>query len=187
MIQLESYSLTVITWNTSTPQKLDTVSSLHIEAESYQLATNIINKGSVIGGLDLGSVVRYDRVQFFPSSNQVRTRIAVDDSRAGQVIEFRLDGEEGELIASLTVPPTGGYTQFQEVTTSLLKNVSGVHSLYVLPKGGNGLVTGAGDMDWIEFIEQIPTKLEFQYKTNQITIKGSRGTFNLNGQRMSKE
>ena len=65
----------------------------------------------------------------------------------GGSFELRLDAADGELVATLSVHDTGGWSTFQRVEAALTP-VSGVHTVYVV-SADNG--TYNGDLDWIEF------------------------------------
>ena len=59
------------------------------------------------------------------------------------------DKLDGELVASLPVPHTGGWEKWQNLSTSILKPITGKHDLYLVFKGNKGgkLFT----FDWWKF------------------------------------
>ena len=67
----------------------------------------------------------------------------------GGTIEVHADKLDGELVASLPVPHTGGWEKWQNLSTSILKPITGKHDLYLVFKGNKGgkLFT----FDWWKF------------------------------------
>ncbi|MDE5954663.1 MAG: carbohydrate-binding protein, partial [Duncaniella sp.] len=56
----------------------------------------------------------------------------------GGTIEVRLDKEDGELIASLNVPGTGGWEDWKSIETSVVAKATGIHDVYFVFKGRKG-------------------------------------------------
>ena len=69
----------------------------------------------------------------------------------GGSLEFRLDSPTGTLLASTTIPVTGGWQNWQTVNGSGLE-VGGLHDLYVVFKGGSGI----GNLNWFQFSGALP-------------------------------
>jgi hypothetical protein len=129
-----------------------------IEAEQFTGQHGIINKGTVIGGLDEGDWARYDNVIFDGQNNAIRVSVAVDPARAGQTISFRLDSLTGTSLSEFVVPNSGGWTTFT-TGTALASKVSGKHVLFLVPITGNGFTSGVADVDWFEFYTVAPTSI----------------------------
>ncbi len=74
---------------------------------------------------------------------------AVASALQGGVIEVRADGKDGDIVASLTVPYTGGWEKWRTLSTQVVKSVTGKHDLYLVFKGNKGgkLFT----FDWWQF------------------------------------
>jgi Carbohydrate binding module (family 6). len=67
-------------------------------------------------------------------------------------LEARLDSVGGPLIASVTLPRTGGWDKFVSLTSSLGKDVTGMHDLYFRFNGQN--ITAGRELfnfDWWKF------------------------------------
>lgn len=82
-------------------------------------------------------------------SNVVPTlTVSAASALRGGTVEFRLDSREGEIIASLDIPHTGGWEQFKTFSKEIQVHPIGVHDLFIVFKGRKGpeLFT----MDWWE-------------------------------------
>jgi hypothetical protein len=147
----------------------DPSGTFRIEAESYSEDLGLWNKGNVIGYLDVGNWAKYSDINFSGTPNLITLNYAVDPAQSGQTLEFRLDSPTGQLISSVTLPSTGSWTTFQTIE-STVNNATGIHDLYLVPIGGNGLNSGAADLDWFEFSQgegPVNSTLNFQ---NNITL-----------------
>ena len=71
---------------------------------------------------------------------------SVASSGDGNSIELRLDRPGGALIGTLAVKPTGGMDKWESQSCSL-RDAKGVHDLYLVFKGGDGLL----NFDWWKF------------------------------------
>ncbi len=119
-----------------------------LQAESYNAMNGILNKGTTIGNFENGDWVRFDNVNLNNGYNTFTARLACDSYNAGNKLEVRLDSQTGTLKGTLTVPNTGGWTTFQDVSINLTSG-TGIHAIYfvgVTP--GSGAV---GDFDWFKF------------------------------------
>ncbi len=56
----------------------------------------------------------------------------------GGTIEVHADRKDGELIASLTVPHTGGWEEWKTLSTPVLKAITGKHDLFFVFTGNKG-------------------------------------------------
>lgn len=63
---------------------------------------------------------------------------SVASALRGGAIEVRLDSTEGDLIASLDVPGTGGWENWRYIETPALAEVPGLHDIYFVFKGRKG-------------------------------------------------
>ena len=103
-----------------------------------------------LAGFDLafaddGDYAVFEKVDFGAGVSSVDVRLASAATASGTV-EFRLDGVSGPLVATVTVPLTGGWQKWT-TTTGAATGAAGVHSLYVVLKGGAGI----GNMNWFRF------------------------------------
>lgn len=63
---------------------------------------------------------------------------SVASALRGGTLEVRLDSPEGDLIASLDVPGTGGWENWRYIETPALAEVPGVHDIFFVFKGRKG-------------------------------------------------
>jgi arabinoxylan arabinofuranohydrolase len=65
---------------------------------------------------------------------------------SGGTLEFHLDSPTGALIASGTIPVTGGWQTWKTVSAPA-SGASGIHDLYMVFKG----TTSIGNVNWFRF------------------------------------
>ncbi|MDE6327967.1 MAG: glycoside hydrolase family 43 protein [Duncaniella sp.] len=63
---------------------------------------------------------------------------SVASALRGGTLEVRLDKVDGELVASLNVPGTGGWEEWKYIETPTLTEIPGVHDIYFVFKGRKG-------------------------------------------------
>jgi glucosylceramidase len=100
--------------------------------------------GYDVGYANNGDYAVYQNVNFAAGFTNVNARIA--SAGSGGTLEFRLDSPTGTLIGVATLPVTGGWQTWQTVSGSV-SNVSGLHNLYIVFKGGSGI----GNLNWFQF------------------------------------
>jgi aryl-phospho-beta-D-glucosidase BglC (GH1 family) len=123
-----------------------------LEAEMFYAQSGVSFDSTGIGSFDAGDWLRYIDMDFGSGVDRLKLRLAVDASSAGKQIEVRLDSPTGAQIGTVTVPSTGGWTSFQEVTTPIQRS-TGVRNLYLVAKGG----TGVANIDWLQFEDSTGT------------------------------
>lgn len=64
----------------------------------------------------------------------------------GGTMEVRLDKEDGTVIATVAVAPTGGWEEWQTFTAPVTASVSGKHDIYLVFKGLKG--SRLFNLDW---------------------------------------
>ena len=146
---------TVFNGGTSTPPPPPTGGDTRdafalIEAESLndQQGLEVFDQG--FGYFDQGDWAQYENVDFADGAQSVELRIAVDDALAGQTIELRIDSPTGDLIGSHVVQGTGSWSDYQTQIASV--SVSGVHDLYLVGKGQEGIA----NLEWLRFSASSP-------------------------------
>jgi glucosylceramidase len=102
-----------------------------------------------IGGLDVGfaddgDYAVYQGVTFSAGMSTVDARVA--SGGTGGRIEFRLDAADGPVIATVTVPVTGGWQTWRTVSAAA-SSVTGVHDVYLVFDGTSGI----GNVNWFRF------------------------------------
>jgi hypothetical protein len=117
-----------------------------VEAESYDGQNGTLGQPGAIGGLDSGDWLKYSGIDFGGGATKIIARIAEDNAYAGKTLEIRLDSTTGTLVGSLTVAGTGGWTIFNEQSTTI-SGATGLHDVYIVAQGG----VGVANIDWFKF------------------------------------
>ena len=107
--------------------------------------SGITNNGTTIGSCDRGDWVCFNSVNLGSGYSTFKAYVAKGTS-TNMYAEIRLDSTSGTLAGTLTTTYTGGWSTFQEQSTSL-SGASGTHNIYVVFSGGSGV----GDFDWFKF------------------------------------
>jgi hypothetical protein len=87
--------------------------------------------GECIGFIENGHWVRYEQVDFGSGTDQMEIRAA--SASGGGIIEFRLDGPDGELLGTCLVPNTGDWQDWASFQARI-KPVSGTKTLCLVFK-----------------------------------------------------
>jgi PKD repeat protein len=134
----------------------------HKQAEFYtgQSGTRIVAQAGAESGNRIGDISNNDWIMFDPMSLQGITTVSyrVSSPNTGGSIELRSDSPTGTLLATTTVPNTGGWDNYQSTTAVNVASLSGTHKLYMVFKsatantfdldaftfGGAGVGTGTG-------------------------------------------
>jgi glucosylceramidase len=151
---LASNSAATFTWSgTQTGATPAVPATSQIQASSFASESGLETEftGDTNGGYDLGYVnpnayAVYNDVDFGTSVSQVSVRSASDGG--GGTLEFHLDSENGTLIATATLPVTGGWQTWQ-TNTATVTGASGVHKLYVVFRGSSS--SGIANLNWFQF------------------------------------
>lgn len=128
-------------------------SPIRIEAEAFANVSGNIRAaetGSPEGGLCIGwiendSGTSYSGIGLGQGYSNFRARVSTETQ--GGTIEIRLGSSTGTLLGTLTVPPTGGWTQFTTVSTRI-SLVSGTKDIYLRFLGQSQYLF---NVDWFEF------------------------------------
>ncbi|CCK24980.1 secreted glycosyl hydrolase [Streptomyces davaonensis JCM 4913] len=114
----------------------------HRQAEHYggSAGVQVVNHGPAHGGRTVGYIDNGDWISFTPYAlgNATAFTARVSSAGAGGTIEVRAGSATGALLGTATVPVTGGWETFQDVTTPLADLPSGSTQLYLVFKGGAG-------------------------------------------------
>jgi|GEM_PF-448169 len=141
-----------IDWFTFTKPTSSFDAFSQIEAESYSSLSNTdIQKVSTPSGYGLGYISSGDNVIFnnvnFGSSGTTSFIARVATSNA-TTIEIRSDSSTGTLLGTLSVPSTGSWDSYQDLSCNV-SSITGIHSVYLV-------FGGAVNIDWFTF-NQIAT------------------------------
>ena len=116
--------------------------------------------GRCVGWITHGDWLRYEGVDFGPKAEQLEIRAA--SASAGGIIEIRLDGPDGELLGSCTVPNTGDWQAWSSFTPAI-KAVSGVKTLCLVFKG-RGPARARNPGLWFARVDEEVTTIWAQFK-----------------------
>jgi len=114
-----------------------------VEAETMSDQSGIETEVCSAGGMNVAYIDNGDWVMVegvdFGSAGAGRFSASVASTKAGGTIEIRLGSTTGTLIGTLQVPNTGGFQEWQTVSTTV-NQTTGVHNVYFVFKGsGNSL------------------------------------------------
>ncbi|MGW7658679.1 PQQ-dependent sugar dehydrogenase [Streptomyces sp. NPDC054756] len=124
----------------------------HRQAEHYggSSGVQIIQKTPAHGGRTVGEIHNGDWISFTPYNlADARTFTArVSSAGAGGTIEVRTGSATGTLLGTVTVPVTGGWETFQDITTTLSGQPAASAPLYLVFKGGSGALFDVDDFSF---------------------------------------
>jgi glucosylceramidase len=116
------------------------------------------------GGYDVayasdGDYAVYKNVDFGAGVSTVTARLAcLQDNgqgngggNCGGTLEFHLGSNTGTLVASVTVPSTGGWQTWQTSPAVSASGASGVHDLYLVFKAATSGAASLGNVNWFQF------------------------------------
>ncbi len=114
----------------------------HRQAEHYgdSFGVQVVSHTPAHGGRTVGHIENGDWISFTPYAlaNATRFTARVSSGGTGGTIEVRAGSPTGALLGTATVPVTGGWETFQDVTTALSNQPSGSTTLHLVFKGGSG-------------------------------------------------
>ena len=93
--------------------------------------------GVYVADIHNGDFIKVANVDFGNNSPEKFIATVASALRGGN-IEVRLDGPDGEKVAELNVPHTGGWENWNEIETPLTEKCKGVHDLYFVFSGRKG-------------------------------------------------
>ena len=157
-LNIDWFSFTLIPTATSTTAPIAASTAVssrsafnQIEAESYNSlngsTTQILSLSS--GGYCLGynssykdgSYATFNNVNFGNGANLFKARVATTSSTS---IEIRAGSPSGTLLGNLSVPSTGSFYSFQEMTCSI-SSITGYNNIYIV-------FNEAVCIDWFTFV-----------------------------------
>lgn len=138
-----------------------------VEAETMAFSKGIKTEqndkvGVYVTDIHNGDYIKLQGVHFCKKIPRTFTARVASGLRGG-AIEIRIDSLGGKLLGSLEVPATGGWEEWQTLTTDLTSVVKGHHDLYFVFTGRKG--PKLFNFDWWEMrgLEQVNMPL-FQTK-----------------------
>ncbi|WP_405524660.1 PQQ-dependent sugar dehydrogenase [Streptomyces canus] len=122
----------------------------HRQAEHFGTASgvSVIAKDTAHGGNTVGDLNNGDWIAFTPYvlSNAKSLTARVSSGGTGGTLEIRAGSATGTLLGKATVPVTGGWETFQDVTADLSRAPRGTTTLYLVFKGsGTGALFDVDD------------------------------------------
>ncbi|WP_406396733.1 PQQ-dependent sugar dehydrogenase [Streptomyces sp. NBC_00882] len=122
----------------------------HRQAEHFGTGSgvSVIAKDTAHGGNTVGDINNGDWIAFTPYvlSNATSLTARVSSGGTGGILEIRAGSATGTLLGKATVPVTGGWETFQDVTANLSKAPRGTTTLYLVFKGsGTGALFDVDD------------------------------------------
>ncbi|MGW2557005.1 carbohydrate-binding protein, partial [Streptomyces sp. NPDC001635] len=114
----------------------------HRQAEHFGTSSGIsvITKDTAHGGRTVGDIDNGDWISFTPYvlSNAKKITARISSGGAGGTLEVRAGSAKGTLLGKATVPVTGGWENFQDVSANLSRAPKGTTTLYLVFKGSTG-------------------------------------------------
>ncbi|MFC8871705.1 PQQ-dependent sugar dehydrogenase [Streptomyces sp. NPDC057148] len=114
----------------------------HRQAEHYgdSSGVQVVNHTPAHGGRTVGHIENGDWISFRPYAldNATAFTARVSSAGTGGTIEVRAGSPTGTLLGTATVPVTGGWETFQDVTAALSDQPAGSTTLHLVFKGGPG-------------------------------------------------
>ena len=145
---LPALAAATITWSGTQAGTPLLPATSQIQGSSYSTQSGLQTEATAdtTGGYDLGYISSgasaiYKNVDFGSSVTKVNVREASNGS--GATAQFYLDNPTGTPIATVTLPGTGGWQNWQTVTAPV-SGASGVHTLYVV-------FTSGANVNWFQF------------------------------------
>jgi hypothetical protein len=114
----------------------------HRQAEHFstQSGVNLFDKPTAEGGRTVGDINNGDWIAFQPYALGAATRFTarVSSGGVGGTLAVRANSPAGTVLGQVTVPVTGGWETFTEVSTALAGVPSGTSTLYLTFAGAAG-------------------------------------------------
>ncbi|MGI5488420.1 ThuA domain-containing protein [Microtetraspora malaysiensis] len=121
----------------------------HRQAEHYTAMSGVsqINKASAHGGKTVGDVHNGDWISFKPYELTTAKGFTarVSSGGAGGAIEVRAGSATGTLLGKASVPVTGGWETFVDVSATLAGAPAGTTELFLVFTGGSGALFDLDD------------------------------------------
>ncbi|MFH0180916.1 carbohydrate-binding protein [Streptomyces cacaoi] len=121
----------------------------HRQAEHFGDSSGVtfITKDVAHGGKTVGDIDNGDWISFTPYvlGNAKKITARVSSGGAGGTLEIRAGSPTGTLLGKATVPVTGGWETFQDVSADLSRTPRGTTTLHLVFKGGSGALFDVDD------------------------------------------
>ncbi|MGA5421785.1 PQQ-dependent sugar dehydrogenase [Streptomyces lavendulocolor] len=121
----------------------------HRQAEHYggSSGVQVVTHAPAHGGRTVGHIENGDWISFTPYALDDATGFTarVSSGGTGGTLEVRAGSPAGTLLGTVTVPVTGGWETFQDVSTALTNRPAGTTTLHLVFKGGAGSLFDVDD------------------------------------------
>ncbi|MGW4198358.1 PQQ-dependent sugar dehydrogenase [Streptomyces sp. NPDC005004] len=121
----------------------------HRQAEHYTDSSGVTpqSKDTAHGGKTVGDIHDGDWISFTPYAlgNAKKITARISSGGAGGTLEVRAGSAKGTLLGKATVPVTGSWETFQDVSADLSRAPKGTTTLYLVFKGGTGALFDVDD------------------------------------------
>ena len=144
-------SIPVMKLTTTGPDQIEPLNPFErVEAETICWCEGIKtekdeNNSVCIGSIKKGAYIKVAGVDFGEGADTFTASVASAES--GGNIELHLDSKSGPIVGNLKVGGTGGWKNWEEVSTNVV-GASGEHDLYLVFNGGDGYLM---NVDWWKF------------------------------------
>ncbi|MEU6159254.1 lectin [Streptomyces sp. NPDC047130] len=120
------------------------------EHYSGSSGVQVVTHAPAHGGRTVGHIENGDWISFKPYAlgNATRFTARVSSAGVGGTIEVRAGSPTGTLLGTATVPVTGGWETFQDVTANLGNQPAGTTTLHLVFKGGSGSLFDVDDFSF---------------------------------------
>ncbi|MFJ3662991.1 PQQ-dependent sugar dehydrogenase [Streptomyces sp. NPDC090119] len=121
----------------------------HRQAEHYTDSSGVTlqSKDTAHGGKTVGDIHDGDWISFSPYAlgNAKKITARISSGGVGGTLEIRAGSATGTLLGNATVPVTGGWETFQDVSADLTRAPRGTTTLFLVFKGGTGALFDVDD------------------------------------------
>lgn len=146
--------------------------NLKTEASTTSEGESLTNLAGTYDGAWIG----YEQIHFGGKGlDKVSLRYASNSTRcpADARIEFRLDSVVGQLVDTISIPPTAGdWKNYVEVEKTLNTKITGFHNVYLILRGTTTTALPyIANIDWFKFTQVVDkTQLQTLYNENELLL-----------------
>ena len=114
-----------------------------VEAETIAFSKGVKSEPNAKTGVYIADIHDGDWIKVrnvdFGNTSPKQIEVTVASALRGGTLEIHTDSIKGEMIASITIPGTGGWENWKTIKANISKSVTGVHDIYFVPKGRKGV------------------------------------------------
>jgi arabinoxylan arabinofuranohydrolase len=134
--------------------------------------------GRNVSSAEAGDYIKVKSVDFLTGALSFTASVA--SGGPGGSLELRLDAQDGELMGTCSVEPTGGWQTWASVSCDVSEEATGVHDLFLVFAGGSGSLF---NLDYWQFTpkDPLPTGTGGAAGTGGGSTGGTGGTSSSGG------